>query len=186
MDFQTTDTFLTEEVFAKRAENSQIVTTGGYYYKKLLIDPAPAIILWTQDNQIEAYHMMNDQYNLIRSVPVASVLKATLGQGTLTMKVDGQPLFNLLLDEEFRKETLDGMKKNIIRDATGVAVSNPGLDAALDTANLKTDLDYFKNAKKATTMDWAELFKAHQVKTSNSEAMEMPDLFGSIKKLFKK
>lgn len=72
MDFQTTDTFLTEDVFANRAENSQIVTTGGYYYKKLLIDPAPAIILWTQDNQIEAYQILNDQYNLIRSVPVTS------------------------------------------------------------------------------------------------------------------
>lgn len=163
MDFQTTDTFLTEDVFANRAENSQIVTTGGYYYKKLLIDPAPAIILWTQDNQIEAYQILNDQYNLIRSVPVTSVLKATLGQRTLTMKVEGQPLFNLLLDEAFRKKTLDGMKKNIVRDSAGIAVSNPGLDGALDVANIKTDLDYFKNAKKATTMDWAELFKAHQV-----------------------
>lgn len=102
------------------------------------------------------------------------------------MKVEGQSLFNLLLDEEFRQETLDGMKKNIIRDAAGVAVSHSGIDAALDTANLKSDLDYFKNAKKATTMVWTELFKGHQVKTSNAEAMEMPDLFGYIKKLFKK
>lgn len=33
MEFQTTDTFLTEDVFANRAENSQIVTTSGYYKK---------------------------------------------------------------------------------------------------------------------------------------------------------
>lgn len=186
MAFETTDVFLSKEAFYQKAEQSKIVTTGGYYYKKLLIDPAPAIILWTQGNQIEAYHVVDNQYNLIRGVAASDVKKATMGQGTLTMKIDGQPLFNLLLDEEFRKETLDGMKKNIMRDVVGNVSSNALVDGAALGGSIKTDLAYFANAKKATTVDWQELFKEHSIKNSNAENMEMPNVFGSLKKLFKK
>lgn len=53
---------------------------GGYYYKKLLIDPLPALIVWTQNDKIEAIEMSEESnLKIYRSINIAEIKSASAG-----------------------------------------------------------------------------------------------------------
>lgn len=179
-NFERTNVFLTPEQFDEKVKNSKIATAGGYYYKKLLIDPVPALNLWTQDDMIESYLPIDGKYNLIRSVSKNDIKSSSIGQGTLTIKVNNGPMFNLLIDESFREQTLQGMKDNLLRDAVNVGMDSPLITAATTAASVNETVNYFKGERNSLTNAWKELLKNNTQNTTSATSPGVKNIIIAI------
>lgn len=140
-------------------KNSKLATAGGYYYKALLIDPVPAVIVWTQDNIIEVYELTSgEDTHLIRTADVSDITYVSSDQGTLSIKFKKEPMLNLLLDEPYRDRIVASTDGNIMRNFMNGSLRN----TALDMTPLATDNQFLSTENKkyyANINQWTELLR---------------------------
>lgn len=140
-------------------KNSKLATAGGYYYKALLIDPVPAVIVWTQDNIIEVYELTSgEDTHLIRTADVSDITYVSSDQGTLSIKFKKEPMLNLLLDEPYRDRIVASTDGNIMRNFKNGSLRN----TALDMTPLATDNQFLSTENKkyyANINQWTELLR---------------------------
>lgn len=71
-----------------------------YYAGSLSAQPIPARLQWTADDVIRVRTPLGEAWQTAREVPLGAVRSAALVGGTLTMRVDGQPMVVVALDPD--------------------------------------------------------------------------------------